>query len=88
MVLMDSCFPSGFLGSLSEWPLPLSHSLLAPTQSPSVWHSVWKWENLRLPASGKLRLYFQPHCHLGQHRTLGGVLWNLLISVACHSHGS
>lgn len=32
-------------------------------------------------------LTVQPHCHLGQHRAVGGVLWNLLISVAFRSHG-
>jgi hypothetical protein len=29
----------------------------------------------------------QPHSDMGQHRTLGGVFWNLLISVACCSNG-
>lgn len=37
MVLMDFCFPSGFLGSLFKWPLPLSYSVLVSTKSPSVW---------------------------------------------------
>lgn len=103
---MDFCFPSGFLGSLFKWPLPLSYSVLVSTKSPSVWYCIWKWENLGLSAAGKLCVHFcgdncvfeswigdiildmvQPHSDMGEHRTLGGVFWNLLISVACHSNG-
>lgn len=29
----------------------------------------------------------QPHSNLGQHRALGGVFWDLLITVACRPDG-
>jgi hypothetical protein len=48
------------------------------------------WLCARLVGSVLTQISFpavQPHRHLGQHRALGGVLRDLLISVACRAHG-